>query len=817
MTFLDTSNMKIRYKLLLVVVLPMVALLASGAFLIFQQYSTYAEMGKLERLAKFSPSITNMVHELQKERGRSAGFISSGGRDTFAAKLTAQRANSDKLRKKLLVAVESFNKAAYGPEFSKLLDNAMQNLSKLDAERKKVSSLDAGVAHMAKYYTGTIGSFLDAVAYMGHLSSDGGVYGIIASYTGILFAKENAGIERAMGAAGFSRGMFAPSIHKKFVSLIAKQDAFIHEFRHSATPAQIAFYENAMKAPSVAEVDRMRKIATESLYNGSDISGISGGQWFDTITKKINLFKKVEDRVSADLISVTDEISAAAWVKLLTTITLILGVFAAATGFAMLVGKRISSAIGTISSQMTGLVDGDLTVEITGGERKDEIGGMARSVQIFKENALEMTALSKKSEDDQRISEEEKKQAVRDFASDISGLVSAASAGNLSTRISLDGKDAELLDVCRSLNQLVENIETAMKEAVAVMHGLSDGDLNKRMVNDYEGDFLELKNNINTTVERIAGIVGEITGAATSVQTATEEIAEGTGDLASRTEQQASSLEETAASMEELTETVRQNADNAMHANQLSIAARDTAEKGGEVVERTVVAMQQIEESSKKISDFVGMIDEIAFQTNLLALNAAVEAARAGEAGKGFAVVASEVRALAQRSGDASREVRSLIDDSSKHVAEGVDLVNNTGSTLEEMVTSIKRVADIISEISSASKEQSTGLSEVNTAVANMDEMTQQNAALVEETTAAAQSLKDQADSLFQQISFFSGGSMSTAAKAPVSKPSSSPVAVVSQPPKKVAAAGGGRIASPALAAAVEDGEFGLDSEWEEF
>ncbi len=259
----------------------------------------------------------------------------------------------------------------------------------------------------------------------------------------------------------------------------------------------------------------------------------------------------------------------------------------------------------------------------------------------------------------------------------------------------------------------------------------------------------------NAMFDRVSEVVRSVKMAVTSITTGTAEINDGTSDLSQRTSAQAGALEETSASMEQMTSTIKQNADNAKQANQLAVAAREVAEKGGAVTDKAVGAMEEINSSSKKIADIINVIDEIAFQTNLLALNAAVEAARAGEQGRGFAVVASEVRNLAQRSATAAKEIKALINESVQKVADGSNLVNQSGQTLAEIVNSVKRVTDIIAEISAASQEQAAGIDQVNKAVMQMDQGTQQNAALVEETTSASQSMAHQAKDLLTQVEFF--------------------------------------------------------------
>jgi len=320
--------------------------------------------------------------------------------------------------------------------------------------------------------------------------------------------------------------------------------------------------------------------------------------------------------------------------------------------------------------------------------------------------------------------------------------------------------------------------------------------------------------------DSLAAIVGQVRSGADTIATASTQIAAGNLDLSSRTEQQASSLEETASSMEELTSTVKQNADNARQANQLAASASEVALKGGAVVAQVVDTMDGINASSKKIVDIIGVIDGIAFQTNILALNAAVEAARAGEQGRGFAVVATEVRSLAQRSAAAAKEIKALIGDSVAKVDVGSALVGQAGSTMEQIVASIGRVTDIMGEITAASSEQSAGIELVNQAITEMDGVTQQNAALVEQAAAAAESMQDQASTLAQMVSVFKLDSMHGMVSAPPATLSalnaSRTVKAVTaarpqkkEAPRKIAAPVGERRTSAAKSA--------VDDSWEEF
>ena len=380
---------------------------------------------------------------------------------------------------------------------------------------------------------------------------------------------------------------------------------------------------------------------------------------------------------------------------------------------------------------------------------------------------------------------------------------------------------------------LGRSITRPLAQAVDHAQGIAQGNLAQTINVSGKDETATLLRTLHDMQARLADIVSSVRQNADSVATASTEIAQGNNDLSARTEQQASALQQTAASMEQLGSTVRQNADNAAQANQLAMSANDVASQSGSVVEQMVTTMRDIQESSQRIADIIGVIDGIAFQTNILALNAAVEAARAGEQGRGFAVVAAEVRALAGRSADAAKEIKGLIDTSVQRVGHGTQLADQAGASMQEMVGAIRRVTDIMGEISAASREQSAGVSQVGEAVAQMDRATQQNAALVEESAAAADNLRGQAAQLVQAMAFFQvhGGSRSTAAPAAATampaapKPAPRPAAKApglegggSRPAPAPTPAKAAALAAPAAKPAAAKKAAGQDSDdWETF
>jgi methyl-accepting chemotaxis protein len=339
----------------------------------------------------------------------------------------------------------------------------------------------------------------------------------------------------------------------------------------------------------------------------------------------------------------------------------------------------------------------------------------------------------------------------------------------------------------------MEKQSKALDEQARIVRSLADGlsrlaqgDLTTRLDQGFTGAYEEIRNDFNTTIAQLSETIGALAASIRGITNVASEISSSTTNLSQRTEEQAAGLEETSASMEEIAATVKKNAENAQHANEVTSETRTVAERGGAVVSDAVNAMARIQESSHKVADIIGVIDEIARQTNLLALNAAVEAARAGEAGRGFAVVATEVRSLAQRSSQAAKDIKDLITNSSGQVKEGVELVNRAGASLKDIVDSIKKVAEIVADIAHASAEQSSGIEEVRRALTQMDEVTQQNSALVEENAATAKTLADESTTMDERVAFFrlDQAAASSHAPRPVAQRAPAPAATPAVAPR---------------------------------
>ena len=453
-----------------------------------------------------------------------------------------------------------------------------------------------------------------------------------------------------------------------------------------------------------------------------------------------------QDAIGQEVVSDSGVLSEQTNDTILYALTAIGLVFAAGIAAALFVTSRgITTPIARLRERMLSLANGNTDGTIDGMERKDEVGQMANAVQVFRENAIERIRLEQETEANRSLSERERIEREKQKA-----------------------KEAE------EVKFAVDNLATGLSK-------LSDGDVSYRIGQPFTAALDAVRNDFNNSAEKLQSALNRVAENARGIESGANEIKSAADDLAKRTEQQAAAVEETAAALEQITTTVKTSTVRANDAGQLVGRAKAGAEQSGDVVRKAVVAMEQIEKSSGEISNIIGVIDEIAFQTNLLALNAGVEAARAGEAGKGFAVVAQEVRELAQRSASAAKEIKSLITTSNAQVREGVQLVGETGKALETIVSEVQEINRHVTAIVESAQEQSAGLQQINTAVNQMDQDTQKNAAMVEESTAASHSLAREVTSLNQLLAQFKLSSgVASYGSAPVRSASGHEMPVVS-------------------------------------
>ncbi len=422
---------------------------------------------------------------------------------------------------------------------------------------------------------------------------------------------------------------------------------------------------------------------------------------------------------------------------------------------AVLIGRSIERPITRIERTMRQIAEGQHSLEVPYQARRDEVGDMARAVEIFRRNGEQIVTMTEQESIDSAQRLQDRALMMQELQRAFGEVVEAASNGDFSQRVTAEFPDAELNNLASRVNTLVETVDRGLAETGKVLSAMAETDLTHRVEGQYQGAFNTLKVNTNKVADRVSDIVGQLKQLSRGLRTATGEILSGSNDLSERTTRQAATIEETSAAMEQLAATVQQNVQRADAASGVSQSAKVTAEEGGRVMQETTLAMERITSSSSKISNIIGMIDDIAFQTNLLALNASVEAARAGEAGKGFAVVAVEVRRLAQSAAQASSEVKALIEQSASEVKGGSGLVSQAAGTLERILASVQESNSLMDGIAHESRDQASAIAEALAAVRQMDQMTQHNAALVEQTNAAIEQTEAQAAELDRIVEIF--------------------------------------------------------------
>ena len=645
------NNLKVYWKILLVALMPILGVCVLGAILAWGAYKDIQETEQFKNAVEVAIAAGPLVHNLQIERGMSAGYLGSQGRN-FSDKLPKHRKkNADPVLKKFFSVVEGAQAQGLPKSFNAQVQGGLDLLSQIKDYRENVTSQKLSVAKAVGYYSGINAQLIGLVDAASKLTSNVELAADVSSYGNFLQSKERAGIERAVGSVGFGKGAFSAAMKQKLTKLIAEQDVYLKVYLSQATDEFAMAYQQAAKDKSFSEVVRMRQIAFSD--NSEAIAETQASYWFEQQTKRINKLKELEDQLNGVLLPEIETYLAHVELTLLEEILFSLAIVGIAIGAALFTARTITNPLNDSIRAMDKIAKGDLAIPIVGRDRLDELGGIAKALELFKKAAAEKKA----------VEEEQQEENVRR---------------------------------------------------------------------------LKVGEQVNNSVREMRSAVGEISS--------------GNLDLSQRTETQAANVEETTATVQQITENISANGQRMNEVEQIVHQARNKADEGSHAARQAVSAMSEITESSEKITEIIGVIDEIAFQTNLLALNAAVEAARAGEQGRGFAVVASEVRSLAGRSADAAKEIKDLITENVEKIHSGAQHVRETGDLLEGIASQVVEAENALSELSGGVREQVTQMSEINSAVVQVDQITQQNAALVEQAAAASKALEDQMESVLKVI-----------------------------------------------------------------
>ena len=757
--------------------------------------------------------ISGLTDESQKERGMSAGYLGSKGKN-FKPELIQQRQRFDQKNQALQTLLEQ------SPEL--ITENLRNNVNAIQKQikiiqqtRSKIDSLQIRPAKAIANYTSLNQLNIGIVGILSRNVDDKGEANMLFAMQNIEQFKELAGIERAVLANTFAANQFAPGFYEKFVQLIGNQERYAKTFTDYASTSLSEDLNNLTQSPEFQKAQQFRDIALKQNYAGN--FNQSATDWFQAQTAKIGLLKEFDEHLNADISMLTaqkaaEQQSSFWWNLNSLIIALLLSLIIGYQVFTSVIGtvRQINRVVGEITE--SGRLADRVRIQDTGDELSEVanafdnmIGNMERS--IFSVNEV-MDQIAK-GHFDHRVTDplvgdmDTLKRAVNHAADSVEKTMEALhevmdglangdfsvrmdervpenlrnsvnntlstmdaamqsmeevmtklAQGNFNERINLTLKGS-FKNLADNMNHSLDELQSAMTEINLVTNALAKGDLTSQSTKALGGDLEILRQAVNGAVQAVAVTIQDIQQATQQVAQASNEVDSGTQSLNDRTQQQAASLEETAASMEQMTSSVQQSAENASEARELALALKTKAENGAQVMQETIQAMVGIREASEKINDIVGLIDSIAFQTNLLALNAAVEAARAGDHGRGFAVVAGEVRSLAQKAADAANDIKRLIGSTTEQISSGSELVEASGAALDEINHGIDSVSQLVDGIAQASHDQSQGIGQVNIAISSIDSTTQQNAALVEETSANAETLKENSQRMQQAVSRF--------------------------------------------------------------
>ena len=729
------TRLSIKQKLILIMLIPLIVVILLAAKLAVDSFSTSRNLQVLDNVVVLSTKIGALVHETQKERGMTAGFIGSKG-EKFKTELPTQRTNVDAKLKELNSFLSTFNKDEYGMEFSENLNSGIKKLEALSTTRNGVSNLSLNAAVAIAYYTDLNKLMLNVIGTITKLSNSSGVLQQLVSYMNFLLSKERAGIERAVGTNTFAKDSFEPGMKAKFYTLVAEQNAYLDGFLKISNSDIVQFYNTTMTGNSINEVERIRKIA---LYSDIDSNfGIDANHWFKEISEKINLLKKVENYISdVLLVTIQDEMSQARKNMIIFGLLSAFGI-----GLTMILARTIAFTILIDVDSVKRGVENFFAfinfekddIELINVKSNDELGMMSK---IINQN-IENTKINI--------------QKDRALIADTIRVTNAINKGYLNTKIELGSNNPSLNELKNIINEMLETLNGNVSNILKVLTSYSKLDFRPKIAeNNLEGIIKELEKDVNILGEVITQTLLENKRTGVTLSNNANILTKNMHGIATAANSQAASLEETAASLEEITSNITNNTQTTAKMADYGNKVKTSISLGQELANKTVLSMEEINSQTSAINEAITIIDQLAFQTNILSLNAAVEAATAGEAGRGFAVVAGEVRTLASRSAEAAKQIKTLVENAQKKTHEGKEIASDMIKGYAQLNENITVTLDLIQDVTTASKEQSVGMIQINDAVNSLDQITQQNAQNASQANEIAQKTLDISNTIIEQ------------------------------------------------------------------
>ncbi len=711
------TDVSVTWRLAVALAIPLVALAGLAYVEVNTTFTAYQHARHLGVVSADLGVIGDLVHALQGERAEAVGVLASGGKE-HRAELEATREKAAPALSQMDHVLEDI-KAEGDPTLIRHEEELAAVLARLPQVRAATDNLSMAPTDVFVYYTDLVHRLMNVSREFSLAAGAKGVVGKMMAYSLLMNAKEVAGQEQNLGHAFISQGKFDEAHYLDFIGMFGSQTSLIDQYLELLPDEEREHYRQSLHTP---DADAVEAIRSRMMLGGvsADLSTIDSREWLERSAHRIERLKELENETLATIMVQAKAMADQEYQHLLRVAGITGTVLTFACFFAISLSLTVVRPLRRLTRTMNDLAAGRVDVDLIQSESKDEIGQMGRAV-------TEYIALAKARMVRER---EEQEQAER-------------------------LKRAAELEAERERAERAAEIAFAVEQLASGLDALSSGEIGFRLSNPFAPSLDPLRTSFNGSMERLCGVMSTIRQSTGHLHGGSQELQLAADDLARRTERQAAALEEASASISEITTAMSSSTQQAEEAGKLVREATITTQKSGAVVSDTVKAMHHIEQSSGQISQIITVIDEIAFQTNLLALNAGVEAARAGEAGKGFAVVAQEVRELAQRSANAAREIKSLITRSAQEVEAGVRLVHETGDTLKGIEDYVMKINERVAAIVGAAQQQSAALNEISQAVSQMDQVTQQNAAMVEEASAATASVAAEADRLNAQIALF--------------------------------------------------------------